>query len=568
MPAVIVARAAPVDALARLLQADVPSVLARLYAARGITGRDELACDLSRLLRPEPFLNLQRMAAHLAEALERNATLAIVADYDADGATACAVGIRALRAFGARVHYLVPDRLRHGYGLTPEIVREAYDTFRPDVLITVDNGIASVDGVAEANRLGIRVLITDHHLPGATLPDAWCIVNPNQTGCTFPSKHLAGVGVMFYLMTALRAELRARGAFRTGAEPRLAPLLDLVALGTVADVVKLDHNNRILVHQGLARIRGGRAQAGIQALFEIAGRDARAATAADLAFVLGPRINAAGRLADMTVGIECLVTDDAARARSLARQLDTLNRERRAVEAQMHAAALGTTDNMAVTDAYTLALFDPAWHPGVIGIIASRLKERFHRPVIAFARAADGEIRGSGRSIAALHLRDLLDRIAKREADLLLRFGGHAAAAGMSLRERDFARFRAAFEAAAREMLTPVDLERQLESDGSLAPDELTLDLALRLRNEVWGAGFPEPRFHDTFGVTHQRVVGDKHLKLRLAREQRPFEAMLFGTTASLPPRISALYRLEVNEFNGSRTLQLAIEHWHAAVEQ
>ncbi|HET7596724.1 MAG TPA: single-stranded-DNA-specific exonuclease RecJ [Burkholderiales bacterium] len=568
MRPLIVERAAPDDAVQRLIEDQVPPVLARLYAARGIAGRHELALDLSRLLGPEPFLNLRRMAGHLADAMDRRETLAIVADYDADGATACAVGIRALRAFGARVHYLVPDRMRHGYGLTPEIVREARDTWHPDVLITVDNGIASVEGVAEANRLGIRVIITDHHLPGATLPDAWCIVNPNQSGCAFPSKHLAGVGVMFYLMAALRSELRARGAFRTDAAPKLANLLDLVALGTVADVVRLDHNNRILVHQGLGRIRRGRAQAGIRALFEIAGRDARAASAYDLGFVLGPRLNAAGRLADMTIGIECLITDDEARARSLGRQLDTLNRERRAVEAEMHAAALGTIENMPVADSYTLALFDPAWHPGVVGIVASRLKERLHRPTIAFARAGDGEIRGSGRSIAGLHLRDLLDRIAKREPDLLLRFGGHAAAAGMSLRERDLRRFSAAFEAAAREILTPVDLERQLESDGSLAAGDITLDLAFRLRNEVWGAGFPEPRFHDTFEVREQRVVGEKHLRLQLSRDERRFEAMLFGETARLPERISALYRLDVNEYNGSRAVQLAIEHWHAAGEQ
>lgn len=562
---VIVARDAPAECVARLIQANIPPLLARLYAGRGIAAAGDVECSLSRLTAPEAMRNLTRMAHFLADAIEAREKLLIVADYDTDGATACAVGMRALRALNARVDYLVPDRMRHGYGLSREIVRHAVETRDADVLITVDNGIASVEGVAEANRLGLKVLITDHHLPGTSLPDAWCIINPNQPGCDFPSKHLAGVGVVFYLMMALRAELRRRGAFRQRSEPNLGALLDLVALGTVADVVRLDHNNRILVHHGLERMRQGRMQPGLAALFEVAGRDPRCATAPDLGFVVAPRINAAGRLADMAVGIECLITDDEARARSLASKLDALNRERRSLEADMNESALAAVDRMAAfKDSCTLALFDPAWHQGIVGIIASRLKDRYHRPAIAFARGMDGEIRGSGRSIPALHLRDALDLIAKREPDLLLRFGGHAAAAGVTLREHDYARFSAAFERAAQGALTPADLERQWETDGSLTLSEMTLELALLVREQVWGAGFPAPRFYDVFDVTSQRIIRERHLKLRLSRAQRGFDAMVFGATRPLPSRIAALYRMEVNEYNGMRAVQLSVEHWHA----
>lgn len=556
----IVVRSAPAEAVERLIRGDVPPLLARLYAARGITAPEQLERGLARLAAPERMLNLVQMARLLADAISHQKRLLIIADYDADGATACAVGLRALRAFGAQVDYLVPDRFRFGYGLTPEIVRHAVDTKRPEVLITVDNGIASIDGVAEANRLGLKVLVTDHHLPGARLPDAWCIVNPNQPGCDFPSKHLAGVGVMFYLMLALRAELRQRGAF--GQEPNLAELLPLVALGTVADVVKLDDNNRILVYQGLQRIRSGRMQPGLAALFNAAGRDPRRAGVYDLGFALAPRLNAAGRLADMSLGIECLSTDDAQRTVAIAGELDALNRERRLLEAGMQEAALAAVERIRFTETCTLSLFDPAWHQGVVGIVASRIKERFHRPTIAFARGADGEIRGSGRSIAGLHLRDLLDLIAKRHPDLLLKFGGHAAAAGLTLRERDFARFSAAFEDAAQSALTPEDLQRQLETDGSLDITDATVDSALLVRDQVWGHGFSEPRFYDRFEVRGQRIVGERHLKLRLARGERVFDAMLFGSTPTLPSRIEAVYRLDINDYNGTRTVQLSVEHW------
>jgi single-stranded-DNA-specific exonuclease len=501
--------------------------------------------------------------------------------------------VRALRLFGAEVDYLVPDRFRYGYGLTPEIVELAAATRRPDILITVDNGIASVEGVAAANRLGLAVFITDHHLPGEGLPPAACIVNPNQPGCGFASKHIAGVGVMFYLMLALRAELRKRGAFRErmkaeggrrkegsdnvesdfpssfilhpsslpSEEPNLASLLDLVALGTVADVVKLDANNRVLVSQGLKRMREGRMQPGIAALFQVAGRDPRRASAYDLGFALGPRLNAAGRLADMALGIECLTTDDPQRATAIALELDRLNRERRTIEADMQEAALEAVKKVPPNSAHSVCLFDPQWHQGVIGIVASRIRERFHRPTVAFARAGNDELRGSGRSIAALHLRDALDRVAKQHPGLLLKFGGHAAAAGLTLREPDLQRFAEAFEAAAREALTPADLEEEIVTDGSLPPGDITLENAELVKAQLWGQGFPEPLFLDRFDVVGQRVVGERHLRLRLARERREFDAMLFGSAERLPARIEATYRLDVNEFNGARSVQLVLRH-------
>jgi single-stranded-DNA-specific exonuclease len=559
----IVTRAVDDTAVAQLLAEGVSPFMARIYAARGIHRSEQLAPELSRLIPLNQLRNVDTMAALLADAIIARKRLLIVADYDADGATACAVGLRALRLFGANVDYLVPNRFEYGYGLTPEIVQLAAAEKKPDVLITVDNGIASIDGVAEANRLGMKVLVTDHHLPGDSLPDAWCIINPNQPGCTFPSKNLAGVGVMFYLMLALRAEFRKRGAYADKAEPNLGTLLDLVALGTVADVVKLDDNNRLLVQQGLQRIRAGRAQQGINALFNAAGREVRRAGTYDLGFVAGPRLNAAGRLTDMSLGIECLTTDDPGRAADIARQLDQLNRQRRDIEAGMQESALATVEN--VEPGYTLSLYEPAWHQGVIGILASRLRERFHRPTFAFASAGNGELKGSGRSIAALHLRDALDLISKRHPELIVRFGGHAAAAGLTLHENGFKAFRDAFEAVATELLTPADLEREWVTDGSLPPEDMTLANATTLADSVWGQGFPEPRFYDHFEVAAQRIVGERHLKLRLRRGKQQLDAMLFGHADPLPGNIAATYRLSANHYNGAVTLQLLLEHWQAA---
>jgi single-stranded-DNA-specific exonuclease len=561
----IVVRPAPPATVQQLVAAGVHPLLARLYAGRGVTCARDLASDFGQLAGMDAMLNLRTMAQLLADAVISGRKLLIVADYDADGATACAVGLRALRALGADVSYLAPNRFEYGYGLTPEIVSLAHARFRPDILITVDNGIASVDGVMEANRLGMAVLITDHHLPGDRLPAAACIINPNQPGCGFPSKHLAGVGVMFYLMLALRAELRNRGTFRPGSsEPNLADLLPLVALGTVADVVALDQNNRILVQQGLQRVRAGRAQPGLAALFDVAGRDARRATARDLGFVVGPRLNAAGRLTDMALGIECLATDDVPRARVIASDLDRLNRERRAIETEMQEDALAAVEARDYGDSYTLSLFDPTWHQGVVGILAGRIRERYHRPAIAFARGDAGAIRGSGRSIPALHLRDALDRVAVRNPGLLVKFGGHAAAAGLTLREADFERFRAAFEAAARSLLSPTDLERVIETDGALDPDQLNLETADMLAAPPWGAGFPAPRFCDEFTVVAQRIVGEQHLKLALALGSRRVEAIRFRWTEPAPECMRAVYHPALNEFNGTRSLQLTIEHWEA----
>ncbi len=574
---VIVARPARAEHVAALTADGMHPLLARIYAARGVTSTQQLATDLGGLAPVSDLHNVERMAGILADAITARQRLLIIADYDSDGATACAVGIRALREFGAVVDYLVPNRFEFGYGLTPEIVALAKSLKNPDILITVDNGIASVDGVATANSLGMRVLITDHHLPGEALPDALCIINPNQHGCGFPSKNLAGVGVMFYLMLALRAEFRKRGWFSnrsspgcaplatlspTRMEPNLGALLDLVALGTVADVVKLDDNNRILVQHGLQRIRSGRTWPGIAALMRVAGRNCARASGYDLGFVLGPRLNAAGRLDDMAVGIECLISNDAGTAERIARRLDALNHERRAIESDMHEQALAAFDRFTPEDNYSLCLFDPGWHQGVIGILASRIRERYHRPVIAFARGLNGEIKGSGRSISALHLRDALDLVAKREPGLVRRFGGHAAAAGLTLREADFERFRTAFEATARKLLTLADLERVIATDGALPGEFLTLATARLIEQQVWGQGFPAPTFADEFEVAQQRVVADRHLKLRLARGGSEFDAILFSYATPLPRRVHAVYRLAVNEYDGARKLQITIEHW------
>ena len=564
---VIVSRKVSFATQSQLEREGLHPVLARVFAGRGIRARQELDDALGALLPPTALLNAERAAVLLADAIAAKKRLLIVADYDCDGATACAVGVRALRAFGAIVDYLVPNRFEYGYGLTPEIVDLAA-TMQPDMIITVDNGIASVEGVDRANALGIGVLVTDHHLPGATTPRAAAIVNPNQAGCDFSSKHLAGVGVMFYVMLVLRSELRTRGAFAGRSEPNLGNLLDLVALGTVADVVRLDHNNRVLVSQGLKRIRTGRMQAGMRALFAVTGRDASRAGSFDLGFLIGPRLNAAGRLADMRLGIECLVTDDEGRALNIARQLDELNRERRSIEGDMQAQADAALDALSVGENYSLSLFDPSWHQGVIGILASRIKDRHHRPVIAFAHGAEGELKGSGRSIAGLHLRDALDLVAKREPDLLLRFGGHAAAAGLTILSTDLPRFTATFEAVVRSLLTADDLAQRIETDGTLEPAYLSLNIAQLLEQQTWGQGFPQPLFYDRFQVVSQRVVGERHLKLRLAREGRSIEAMRFNSLASLPATVGAAYRLSINEYNGAQSLQLVIEHWEPLAAQ
>ena len=596
----IITRPSNFNAVQELVAAGYAEPLARIYAARGITHSKQLETQLSGLLPFEQLKNVHEMARLLADAVAAQKKLLIVADYDADGATACAVAIRGLRAFGADVSFIVPNRFKYGYGLTAEIVQFAAAQSQPDILITVDNGIASVEGVAEANRLGMEVLITDHHLPGDALPDAACIVNPNQLGCSFPSKNLSGVGVMFYVLLALRAELRTRSAYAHQPEPKLAELLDLVALGTIADVVKLDHNNRILVQQGLQRIRAGHACAGIRAIFQVARKNPARASGQDLGFAIGPRLNAAGRLEDMSLGINCLLSDAAGQASAYAARLDALNQERRGIEADMQDNALASLEHIDHNDNYSLALFDESWHQGVIGILASRLKEKFHRPVIAFSRAqenaanGDAELKGSGRSIAGLHLRDALDLVSKRHPTLIKKFGGHAAAAGLTIAQQHYPDFVVAFEAVVRSLLNANDLQQRIESDGMLATQNMTLEFAQQLEQQIWGQGFPAPLFDDDFIVQNQRVVGEKHLKLQLRqvtgetsrlREQlldvpytgkfdssmsgatlsnqgKFIEAILFGHAEPLPDSIHAAYSLAVNEYNGNRSVQLIIRHW------
>jgi single-stranded-DNA-specific exonuclease len=668
----ITPRNIPAQAAQNLRDSGYSPAMAKIFAARGITESKQLDTSLSGLLSFDNLKNATGMARLLADAITARKKLMVIADYDADGATACAVAVRGLRAFGAQVDFIVPNRFEYGYGLTPEIVRLAAKNM-PDILITVDNGIASVEGVAEANRLGMQVLVTDHHLPGDTLPDAACIVNPNQPGCAFPSKNLAGVGVMFYVLLALRAELRTRGAFdeasthtlspspspaggrgekaysplppagegdaqrrerggsagtppltrggREGlAEPNLGNLLDLVALGTVADVVRLDQNNRILVQQGLQRIRAGRACAGINALLQAAKKNPARASSQDLGFTVGPRLNAAGRLDDMSLGINCLLADDASAAQQIAARLDALNRERRSIETGMQDNALASLEGVDPSDNFSLVLFDESWHQGVIGILASRLKDKFHRPTIAFARSSEGEIKGSGRSIAGLHLRDALDLVSKRHPALIRKFGGHAAAAGLSIAESDFPAFVTAFEEVAGKLLDQNDLAQRIETDGALDAAEMNLDNARLLDEQVWGQGFPAPQFSDDLIVHNQRVVGEKHLKLQLRhvtagtsshstrraddarqdagygeasrlREQlldgpsrtgktgatvsgpalgtkgKIIEAILFGHNEPLPERIHAVYSLSVNEYNGTQSLQLIVRHWQNTKE-
>ncbi|WP_374340717.1 single-stranded-DNA-specific exonuclease RecJ [Azonexus sp.] len=557
----IVTRAVPARAAWQLEQQGLHPLLARLYASRGVTDRAELDYELKSLLPPASLTHAADAAQMLADAIEAGAKMLIVGDYDCDGATATAVGMRALKTLGADVDFLVPDRFKFGYGLSVGIVDLAAQQ-SPDLIITVDNGIASFEGVARAHELGIATLITDHHLPGDGLPEADCIVNPNQPGCDFPSKCIAGVGVMFYVMLALRAELRERGFFAEHPEPNFADLLDLVALGTVADVVKLDRNNRILVSQGLKRMRAGRLQPGVAALFKAAGRDPRKATAMDLGFFVGPRLNAAGRLADMRLGIECLITDDPARALNIAQQMDALNRERREIESDMQEQALLLLEAADVDDASPgIALFDDSWHEGVVGILASRIKERLHRPVFAFAPGEGGIIKGSGRSIPGLHLRDALDLVAKRAPGLLVRFGGHAMAAGATLRAEDFATFRDLFADVAGELLAPADLTRTLETDGGLEGGYISLETARLLENEIWGQGFPAPLFLDEFDVEQQRVLKEKHLKLRLKKGNTRIEAIQFNFSVQPGARTRAAYRLAVNEYMGVETPQLMVEY-------
>jgi len=563
----IVTRDIPPRAAWALEQAGIHPLLARLYAARGVLTKDELDDGLSRLLPPSGMKGAQEAAVLLADAIAQQRAMCVVADYDCDGATACTVAVRGLRLLGAQnISYLVPDRVVDGYGLTPPIA-ERVKAQGADILITVDNGIASVEGVATANALGLQVLVTDHHLPGPTLPDAAVIVNPNQPGCTFESKSVAGVGVMFYVLLALRAELRTRGVFDAATQPKLDALLPLVALGTVADVVKLDANNRRLVAQGLRRIRAGQLPCGLASLFTAAARKANVATTFDFGFALGPRINAAGRLADMRLGIECLLTDDTARADELAGLLDGINRERQGIEGDMREQALLIAQSLFDEDEEpppAICVFDPDFHEGVVGIVASRLKDRFHRPTFVFAASQapgkEHELKGSGRSIPGFHLRDALDLVAKRHPGVLLRFGGHAMAAGCTIAEDGLDTFEQAMAQVAQEWLDAATLMRRLHTDGPLAPEYRRPELVDTLHHEVWGQGFAPPVFSEEMDVLSQRLVGEKHLALKLRHQGQPVDGIWFGRTEPLPARAHIAFRLDADEWQGVRRVRFLVE--------
>ncbi|WP_426317877.1 single-stranded-DNA-specific exonuclease RecJ [Pseudoduganella sp. R-43] len=557
----IAIRPCPSQEAELLRQGGIHPVLARLFAARGLNNPAEISSELAALIQPSGLLHIDRAAEFLADSIAAGKRMVIVADYDCDGATACATAIRGLRAMGAKVDFIVPNRFAYGYGLTPEIVDLTAREKAPDIIITVDNGIASIEGVAEAKRRGIDVVVTDHHLPGDSLPDARVIVNPNQPACGFPSKHLAGVGVVFYVLLALRAEMRRRGVFDAQSQPKLDSLLDLVALGTVADVVRLDANNRILVAQGLKRMRAGRMHAGVAALFRVSGRAVRTASPFDLGFALGPRLNAAGRLEDMSLGIECLLTDDETRAWELAQQLNDINLKRREIEAEMQDAALLHLDDFQPADSTTICVYDDSWHQGVIGIVASRLKERFYRPTITFAPAGDGMIKGSGRSIPGFHLRDALDLVSKRAPGVIDKFGGHAMAAGLSLRAEAFEHFCAAFEAVGQAWLSESQLERVVETDGPLEDNCYTTQFIELLDGQVWGQGFAPPVFCDEFRVLSQRILKDRHLKLMLEKKGIRYDAIWFGHTDALGERARVAFRLDANEYNGVTRVQLLVEH-------
>lgn len=553
-----------------LEQAGVPPLLARLFAARGIRTPEELDDAPARLLPPDALKGCTEAAVLLADALQQGLRICIVADYDCDGATACATGLRGLRMLGAapeQIGYVVPDRAVHGYGLTPPIV-EMVRARGADVLATVDNGMASHEAVKIARAQGMKVLITDHHLPvidaqgQVSLPEADVIVNPNQPGCPCPSKAMVGVGVMFYVLLALRAELRRRGAFEAASQPRIDALLDLVALGTIADVGRLDDNNRRLVSQGLKRIRAGRMQPGIAALFAAANRDPAKATSQDFGFALGPRINAAGRLAEMGLGIECLLTDDPARAQALARQLDAINRERRDMESGMREQAELMLEAVMPQDEppAALALFDADFHEGVVGIVASRIKDRLHRPTFVFARGQDGLLKGSGRSIPGFHLRDALDLIGKRHPGLFVKFGGHAMAAGCTVREDGFDTFRDELQRVAEEGIEPALLARQLSTDGPLAPECFTPEAVAQMDAAVWGPGFDAPVFSEEVEVLGQRLVGERHLKLSLRVQGHVRDGIWFGHTEPLPARAQMAYRVSLDEFQGRQRVQVVVE--------
>ena len=564
----IVTRQVPAGAVLENPPDNLPPLLQRIYLSRGLTSGEELDRNLSALARPGKLPQIEVAAERLAGAVMNGEQILIVGDFDADGATSVALAVSLLEAMGAeRVSFLVPNRFEFGYGLSPEIVALALAE-NPAVIVTVDNGTSSIEGVARANAAGVDVIVTDHHLPGSSLPEALALVNPTLAGSTFESPSMAGVGVIYYVLGAVRAALNSAGWFENRPQPNLADWLDLVAVGTVADVVPLDRNNRVMVSQGLRRIRGGRARPGIVALCEIAGRRVERLSATDLGFAIGPRLNAAGRLDDMTLGIQCLLANDLVQARDLATALDELNRTRQALEQEMvqDAELIVATHDQSVAGRAGVTVYDPSWHQGVVGIVAGRLREKIHRPVIAFAEAGDAapdELKGSARSLPGLHIRDVLDHVASRYPGLILRFGGHAMAAGLSIKRVHYPRFEKIFDELVAEHLPEDALSPVLESDGELALEEMTLDMAHLLAEAgPWGQQFPEPLFHDQFDLVSQRVVGERHLKMVLKKGDRLFDAIAFRQPAlANAERVLVAYRLDANEYRDRITLQLVVQH-------
>ena len=543
-------------------------LLARLLAARGVRHAQDAELSMKQLLAPTDLRNIAQTAQHISDAIAARHNITIIADYDCDGATACAVAVRGLKLLGALpecVDFLVPNRFDYGYGLSPEIVQlAAHQTPKPDLLITVDNGMASIDGVALANQLGMDVIITDHHLPADTLPDALSIVNPNQVGCGFESKNLAGVGVMFYVLIATRAELRKRGAYTDKPEPNLSELLDLVALGTVADVVKLDQNNRILVAQGLQRIRAGKMCAGIAALLKIAGRDAQKASTFDLSFAIGPRLNAAGRLDDMALGIRCLLTDSTSEAEQIANELNDMNNERKQIEKQMREDAEVNLSALKIDAHNSICVVHEEFHQGVIGIVAGRLKEKYHRPTIVFAPDGKEFLKGSGRSIAGIHLRDVLDWVDKHAPEVIVKFGGHAMAAGLTIVATQYELFKNTFEQAVLAMSEPEVFIKQIATDGELVPADMTVENIDAMNAQVWGQGFAPPLFEGVFEIVEQRILKDAHLKLTLRNPQGTYSAIWFFHATELDSPIRCAYQMQRNDWNGKTSVQFLIEFAHA----
>ena len=543
-------------------------LLARLLAARGVRHAQDAELSMKQLLAPTDLRNIAQTAQHISDAIAARHNITIIADYDCDGATACAVAVRGLKLLGALpecVDFLVPNRFDYGYGLSPEIVQlAAHQTPKPDLLITVDNGMASIDGVALANQLGMDVIITDHHLPADTLPNALSIVNPNQVGCGFESKNLAGVGVMFYVLIATRAELRKRGAYTDKPEPNLSELLDLVALGTVADVVKLDQNNRILVAQGLQRIRAGKMCAGIAALLKIAGRDAQKASTFDLSFAIGPRLNAAGRLDDMALGIRCLLTDSTSEAEQIANELNDMNNERKQIEKQMREDAEVNLSALKIDAHNSICVVHEEFHQGVIGIVAGRLKEKYHRPTIVFAPDGKEFLKGSGRSIAGIHLRDVLDWVDKHAPEVIVKFGGHAMAAGLTIVATQYELFKNTFEQAVLAMSEPEVFIKQIATDGELVPADMTVENIDAMNAQVWGQGFAPPLFEGVFEIVEQRILKDAHLKLTLRNPHGTYSAIWFFHATELDSPMHCAYQMQRNDWNGKTSVQLLIEYAHS----